>query len=296
MADGELIHAKADPMPVWDRDANPCPPLSEDEYRRLRASLENNGFVAGWPIVRSAGPACEGELIDGFHRTTLCEELGIEPVVALVVCETETEFRILQIMANVSRRQLNTAQKSSLGMELLGLYTERARERMLAGKKVQSNPTQPVGEGQPEQTEKGEAIRQAAEAVGISHETLRQRKVIQDAGRSDILDRIDGGNLSVKAGYNAVISERDEAVKNQQIAERELDEHFNMDTTQAADAAHNRLCDSVIRLATELDLMIRKNCLIEGDIIDYKNRPHTFKGTAERVGSFLSAISQWEKK
>jgi ParB-like chromosome segregation protein Spo0J len=48
------------------------PPLSAEEYAALKADIAANGVRV--PIERDE----EGEIIDGFNRAQICEELGIE--------------------------------------------------------------------------------------------------------------------------------------------------------------------------------------------------------------------------
>jgi hypothetical protein len=280
-----------------ERSENPCPALTAGEYEALKASIQTNGYVAAFPITRSSGPASEGKLIDGFHRSQVCEELGIEPATLWQPCETDTDFRIYQIMANVTRRQLATHQKAALGIELKGLYAQRAKDRQKAAGAANlarfNDPSlvgQPVVEldGPPEA---GRADEQAARDVGISRETLRQYEAIVLAQRPDLLAKVDAG-LSIKQAYHSLVAPRDAARDHQKQWERDNDEvQANMDPVSApsgtSTSERDRAAGDAVRLALELDAHVRRHNLSDQDILDYKSRPHTATGTFRRLADWV---------
>jgi hypothetical protein len=276
----------ADTALAWD-GPNPCPPLTAAEDEALRRSLTEDGFIPAFPIVMSAGPACEGQIIDGFNRMRVCEELGIEPIVLMHPCATELEFKILQIKANLERRQLSTSQRALLAVRLLPLYEARALLRMKAGKAApqsgQSDPPQLVAEG-------GEARVLAAEAAGISHETLRQMKAITEAANSEqLLEQISAGK-SVKKAY-ATLKDVDQSLKNERQAEKELAEHFTHNSEARHDERERAVGDAV-RLAMELDTLIRKHSIEAADVAALRSRPHTFLGASRRLNEWLGEIEE----
>lgn len=286
----DILKTRAVERPLPRDGENPCPVLDVEQAQALRASLEANGFLPGWPVVRSAGPACEGEIIDGFHRTEFCKELGIEPTVVYQPCETETEFRILQIAANVQRRQMTTAQRAALANELERLYTERARERQRAGQSL----TQPVVEGETSRRDR-EALAQAAKAVGVSVETARQYKAVAEKA-PELLDKIDSGQKSIKQAYKEIRPAAqqtaiDETIDSEAEALAEIEAEYFTAQPDVEDV-RNRLAGDFVRLVTETDMLIRKNALIPDEITDLRSRPHTFRGTVNRVREFLTLLEE----
>lgn len=274
-----------------DGGKNPCPPLTVAEREALKASIEENGFVAAFPISRSAGPACEGELIDGFHRTAVCEELGIEPVTVYVPCATETEFRVYQIMANVTRRQLATHQKAALAAELHGLLAQLAKERQGTRTDLQSGQSdlpQLVGESD---KHAGEAGDQAAKAVGISRETLRQYEAVLAADNAEqLLEQIESGAKSVKRAFQT-LRDVDTSIKNEAQAERELAEYFTHNT-EARHDERERATGDLVRLLMEADALQRKHSIEAADVARLRSRPHTFLGAARRLNEWLGEIEE----
>lgn len=282
------------PFPM-DDGPNPCPPLTAGEYEALKRSIQEDGFIPAWPVVISAGPACEGQIIDGFHRSQVCAELGIEPVRIYHPCQTELEFKILQIKANLERRQMTTAQRALLAARLLPLYEERAKLRQKSaglsnlGQSSQSSPATSCGTD-----EKGEARVLAAQAAGISHETLRQTRAILDSDKADeLLEQIQSGAKSIKRAFESLKDVAD-SIKQEAQAERQIDELYFSGGTHAdtRDAERERAVGDAIRLAMELDVLVRKHDIQPHDVAELRSRPHTFKGAARRLNEWLGAVEE----
>ena len=282
----DMLHTRAaDNALAWD-GPNPCPPLTAAEDEALRRSMTEDGYIPAFPILVSAGPACEGQIIDGFNRTRICEELGIEPVRIFHPCQTELEFHILQIKANLERRQLTTSQRALLAVRLLPLYEERAAERMRAGKAAaqsgQSDPAAPV--------QQGRSAALAAESAGVSERTVHQMKKITEAANADqLLEQISAGK-SVKKAY-ATLRDVADSISNERQAEREIAEHY----TQESEVRHDereRATGDVVRLAMELDQLIRKHGIEAKDVAALRSRPHTFLGASRRLNEWLGEIEE----
>jgi hypothetical protein len=50
------------------------PELNNEDFYKLRNSIEKNGYNPKYPIVM-----CEMEILDGWHRWLVCYDLDIEP-------------------------------------------------------------------------------------------------------------------------------------------------------------------------------------------------------------------------
>lgn len=286
----DLLRTRAaDTALAWDGD-NPCPPLTAAEDEALRRSMQEDGYIPAFPIVVSAGPACEGQIIDGFNRTRICEELGIEPVRILHPCATELEFKILQIKANLERRQLTTSQRALLAVRLLPLYEERAAERRTATLRQNQSAQSEVPLVDP-RAESGKALDLAAESAGISRGTLHQMKKVTEAANADqLLEQISAGRKSIKAAY-ATLKDVETSIKNEAQAERELAEHFTHNTEARHDERERAVGDAV-RLAMDLDQLVRKHSIEAADVAALRSRPHTFLGAARRLNEWLGEIEE----
>lgn len=85
------------------------PPLSDDEYAALEASIIANGVLV--PVEYDEN----GDILDGHHRVAICESLGLVDWPRFVRKGlSEADKRKLARELNVSRRHLSTAQKQTV--------------------------------------------------------------------------------------------------------------------------------------------------------------------------------------
>ena len=91
---------------------NTLPPLSQNDYARLKSSIAQDGQRVS--ILRNSNT---GEIIDGEHRLRICQELGIEPLIEDRDLDTKEATR-LKLTLNLARRHLTVEQKQELVKEL----------------------------------------------------------------------------------------------------------------------------------------------------------------------------------
>lgn len=92
--------------------ANIFPVMSDEEYRRLRDDIAENGqreCVVFW----------KNKLLDGRNRMRACEELGIEAIESEL--EDDVDPIAYVISANLHRRQLKTSQRAMCAAKMAGL-------------------------------------------------------------------------------------------------------------------------------------------------------------------------------
>lgn len=110
-------------------DKNPfqvMPPLSKDEYEGLKAQIAQYGVLV--PVEYDE----EGNILDGFHRVQVCQELGIANWPSITrIGLTETEKRTYARTVNSSRRHLTREQKRQLIRDQL-LDTPELSNRQIA--------------------------------------------------------------------------------------------------------------------------------------------------------------------
>ncbi len=123
------------------------PELTPEEYAELRADIAERGVMI--PIEYDE----EGNVLDGYHRLRICEELGIKDFPRVIRAGmTETEKLTHARKLNIARRHLTRGQ-----------IRELIREQLKAT---------------PEQSD-----RQIARALGVSHPTVAsQRKELEESG------------------------------------------------------------------------------------------------------------------
>lgn len=84
------------------------PPLSPDEYAKLRNEIADYGVLV--PVVKDQ----HGNILDGHHRKQIADELGVSYRVDTVVVSDEQHARTLARTYNLGRRHLNREQKRQM--------------------------------------------------------------------------------------------------------------------------------------------------------------------------------------
>ena len=143
-------------------------PMSSEEYNSLKESIKTNGL---WiPILCNP----EGVILDGHHRFRACIELEIKTKFAVREFDNKLLEKKFVIECNLKRRQLNDFQKTELGMALLAIEQELAKERRIE----HSQSNDPIGSDEP----RGKARDIVAKNIGVSGTTFeRARKIIEEA-------------------------------------------------------------------------------------------------------------------
>jgi transcriptional regulator with XRE-family HTH domain len=88
------------------------PPLSPEEYAALKADIEARGVLV--PVEYDE----DGNILDGFHRVQICQELGRDWPRA--ICQGLTEDQKLEraLQLNLARRHLSKEHKQQLAIQL----------------------------------------------------------------------------------------------------------------------------------------------------------------------------------
>jgi len=98
------------------------PPLREDDYSRLKKSIEEQGIQESLKILPN------GIIIDGYHRKKIAQELGIKNIPYEIKQLNKDEALELGISLNLARRNLSFEQK----IEII----KKLRERGWAQEKI----------------------------------------------------------------------------------------------------------------------------------------------------------------
>ena len=154
------------------------PPLTEEEYTRLKDSIKEVGLYERIKINQ------DNIVLDGHHRLKACLEVGVMPRFEPKHFDLKLDEEIYVIESNVIRRQLKVYQKTVLGLKLEPMYAEKARQNMLAGVTLV-----PFGTRVRTDKEKNEAksATKAARAVGLTPTTYHKSKtVIKEANPEEL--------------------------------------------------------------------------------------------------------------
>ncbi|MBQ2628601.1 MAG: ParB N-terminal domain-containing protein [Kiritimatiellae bacterium] len=176
------------------------PPLTDDEYRRLEASIIAEG-------VRDPIITWNGTIVDGHNRYRICQEHGIAFKTAEIVFDSKDAAKIWIIENQFGRRNLNSYQKSVLALQLEPLYAAEAKRKQI---RKPESVRQNFDEQPPLRTDE-----RLAQIAGVSRGTLRKVKAIEteaDKGNPVAIEArqklMDGGSSSIHGAYVAVTGDR----------------------------------------------------------------------------------------
>lgn len=139
------------------------PLLGDAELRELAESIKREGQIEACVVWGSV-------LVDGRNRWRACELAGVEARIVRREFESEAACGRWIIATNLHRRHLTTTQRAMLAARQLPWFEAQARERMLAGVKVDPRANLPEGI---------DTVAIAAE-VDDEHERLRATKAFGD--------------------------------------------------------------------------------------------------------------------
>lgn len=159
--------------------ADMVPPLTEEEYTRLKDSIKEVGLYERIKINQ------DNIILDGHHRFKACLETGVMPRFEPKHFNSKLDEKIYVIESNVIRRQLTTYQKTFLGKKLEPLISEKNRQKMLSG-----NPIPNLEEGK-EWERTTDAI--VAKKMGLGKSTYQTgKKILQEGSTENIQDFKEG--------------------------------------------------------------------------------------------------------
>jgi hypothetical protein len=139
--------------------ANIFPLIEGDAFQELVADIKTHG-------VREPIWLYDGQILDGRNRYRACLEAGVEPRFSNYEDGDPLAF---VISLNLRRRHLNASQLALVALEIEAIEAKLAKERMLAGKKL--DPKQQIAGGQ--------ARDKAAEAIDVNRQYVSDAKKIK---------------------------------------------------------------------------------------------------------------------
>lgn len=183
------------------------PPLDDDAFHRLEASLVNNG----WQDWRGSIVTWNGIIVDGHNRYKICREYGIGFRYVERKFPSRDAVKIWIFENQSGRRNLSVYDRSVLALQLEPLYAAEAKRRLSPG-------TNQYTERSSQKSDETSHIRtdeRLAKAAGVSRDTIRKVKVIEtEAAKGnqtaiDARDAIRSGQKSLHAAYTEVRSNGD---------------------------------------------------------------------------------------
>jgi hypothetical protein len=166
-----------------------------DRYRKkprkieeLAQTIERDGLMQ--PVVIST----DGTLIAGLRRCKAFEHLGRERIPAVRMdMESKTMGEFIE---NFCREDLTNSEKTAICRAVLPIFEKRAKERKAQAQgKPQGVKKGSITQNFAEETENGEAMAQAANAVGWSRTQLRHAIEVEDSGDEELIELMNRKNV-----------------------------------------------------------------------------------------------------
>jgi N6-adenosine-specific RNA methylase IME4 len=165
--------------------ANIFPMSAPEDYNSLKDSISKDGLLEAIWIY-------DNKIIDGRNRYKACLELKISPRYRQYDGEPDKLVDFV-LGLNLSRRHLTPSEKACVAVEALGYYEKQAKERQLAGKKIDLTEKFPQGGG------KGEAREQVAQIFGVNSRYVSDAKRIAKEDET-IFNQIKQGRINISEG------------------------------------------------------------------------------------------------
>lgn len=193
------------------------PPMTVEEYDQLKADIEVNG-------VHQAVAVWRGAVIDGRHRYTACEELGLAPPLRYLPDEADPVAFVRS--ANLARRSLNPSQKALMDAKLTS-----------AARKYGQN----LIENLPQKTR--------GQLAGVGHAIINSADQVLAYGDKDIIRAIDRGDITLSDAHGAMRT----ALRARRAAERAEQE------AERAEAKAREMRQDAARKRAEAEAQMKRN-------------------------------------
>ncbi len=184
------------------------PPLDADVYEDLKEKIRYEGFTD--PLKLWQAGDGNTYLLDGHHRYQICQELGIKPKAAYILCADKRSA--LDWIRRNQRARRNTsvfrtveqylAEKQAIA-EQGKLNQQRALAKSLKNNEVPV--VQNFGQREGALIEsKGRTDEQIAKKAGTNPESVRQVGKVLDSPYEDIKEKARSGEMSINKAYREV--------------------------------------------------------------------------------------------
>ena len=198
------------------------PPMSAEESAELRADIEKHGVQTAVVLWKNPDKGNKLVIIEGRHRSAICEELGGEflnyPTREFVGTPEEMVHHIISL--NLHRRHLNSSQRAAVCLKagrMLEVYRNaggragRPSKEAADGAGLDSSSPQEV-------LPRGSARKEAAKIAGVGEGQIARAAIVAKAS-PEKLDEVIAGTKSLERAVKEV-----KAAQEEERAEEQADE------------------------------------------------------------------------
>ena len=166
------------------------PPLSDEERGMLEDSIVRDGCDT--PLT-----VWNGTIVDGHNRYEICHAHGIPFGIEEKDFPDKDAAMFWMLERQLARRNLNSYQRSLIGLKYESFYRDQARKRQatLTGG---SNPQLRQNSAE---AEKGKAMDRLGKMVGVSRDTLKKVKELDAGADEGTKEQLRKGEVSIHKAY-----------------------------------------------------------------------------------------------
>ena len=188
---------------LWELKIDPdfeelLSPLDKETYDTLESSIKRCGCtetVKTWNRF----------IIDGHNRYKACWKLNEPFGVTEMEFADKSEVILWMIDLQIGRRNVTAFQRTALALKKKEIYEQKAKDRMLAGVKV-DNPSQNSDQG----STKGRTDEHIAKDARVSRDTVSRVKKLQKYADEDTKRKLRRGEMSINKAYTETILKKHE--------------------------------------------------------------------------------------
>jgi len=166
------------------------PPLSEEERRMLEDSIARDGCDT--PLT-----VWNGTIVDGHNRYEICHARGIPFAIEEKDFDDRDAVMFWMLERQLARRNLNSYQRSLIGLKYESFYREQARKRQA----TLSGGNNPQLLQNSAEAEKGNAMDKLGKMVGVSRDTLKKVKELDAGADEGTKEQLRKGGVSIHRAY-----------------------------------------------------------------------------------------------
>ena len=165
-------------------------PLNEEELKLLEESLVADGCES--PLI-----VWNGVIVDGHNRYAICRKHDIPFSIQEKHFDTREEVMLWMLRNQLGRRNLNSYQRSNLALKLEPLLASEAEERQ--GKRTD------LGQNSARSSSMGRTSHKLAELAGVSHDTIKKVKKLNETVDEVTKGKLRRGDISVYKAYTELM-------------------------------------------------------------------------------------------
>ena len=173
------------------------PPMSVGEYTGLAHDIIDKGCLDAIKVWK-------GIIIDGHNRYDICQKNNIPFDTIEMAFRDRLEAEIWILCNQKNRRNLSTYQRAEIAKKIEVRLAAQAKKRQQEHGGTAPGKAKTLFSSQEKSVEPIHAEKQAAQAMGISEDTLYKSKQIDESGDKELIEEIKTGKKSISAGYREV--------------------------------------------------------------------------------------------